>query len=104
MGRSGMKQEREQREFADSLELSTETAEDVEAATHLLASASMGPEFVFEVVEGSRGSQNDESSTKPLAADRTPRRPPVTVRTHAAEDHLAHIQMLRGRGDAEGAH
>ena len=39
------------KEFADSLELSTETAEDVEAATHLLASASMGPEFVFEVVE-----------------------------------------------------
>jgi len=39
------------KEFADDLGLSAETAGDVEEITHLLASASMGPEFVFEVVE-----------------------------------------------------
>ena len=39
------------KEFADSVGLPTETAEDVEAAMHLLAKASMGPEFEFEVVE-----------------------------------------------------
>ena len=39
------------KEFADNLGLATENAKDVEAVTHLLALASMGPEFVFEVVE-----------------------------------------------------
>jgi hypothetical protein len=39
------------KEFASTFGLPTETARDVEAATHLLAIASMGPEFVFEVVE-----------------------------------------------------
>jgi hypothetical protein len=37
--------------FADSLGLATETAPDIEEATHLLAQASMGPEFKFDVVE-----------------------------------------------------
>ena len=37
--------------FADSLGLPSETAPEIEEATHLLAQASMGPEFVFEVVE-----------------------------------------------------
>ena len=41
------------KEFADSLGLATESAEDVEGVTHLLAQASMGPEFVFEVSEAS---------------------------------------------------
>jgi hypothetical protein len=39
------------KEFADNLGLTAENAGDVEGITHLLASASMGPEFVFEVVE-----------------------------------------------------
>ena len=39
------------KEFADSLGLAHETAEDVEAVTHLLAKTSMGPEFVFQVAE-----------------------------------------------------
>jgi hypothetical protein len=39
------------KEFADSLGLPAETAGDVEAVMHLLAKASMGPEFEFEVVE-----------------------------------------------------
>jgi hypothetical protein len=42
------------KEFADTYELPTETATDVEAVTHLLAQASMGPEFVFEVVEAGK--------------------------------------------------
>jgi len=42
------------REFADTLGLPHETAADVEAVTHLLAQTSMGPEFVFEVVEASK--------------------------------------------------
>jgi hypothetical protein len=42
------------KEFADALGLATDKAEDVEAITHLLAVASMGPEFVFEVVEVSK--------------------------------------------------
>lgn len=42
------------RELAQSLGLATATAKDVEAITHLLASASMGPEFVFEVAEASK--------------------------------------------------
>jgi len=37
--------------FADSLGLPTETAGDVEAVVHLLALASMGPEFKFDIVE-----------------------------------------------------
>jgi L-2-amino-thiazoline-4-carboxylic acid hydrolase len=41
-------------EFADTLGLATETAGDVEEATHLLAQASMGPEFQFEVVEATK--------------------------------------------------
>ncbi|MEZ5355643.1 MAG: L-2-amino-thiazoline-4-carboxylic acid hydrolase [Bryobacteraceae bacterium] len=41
------------KEFADTLGLPTETAGDVEGATHLLATASMGPEFEFEIVESS---------------------------------------------------
>jgi hypothetical protein len=42
------------KEFADTLALPTETAEDIEEITHLLALASMGPEFVFEVVEATK--------------------------------------------------
>ncbi|HET7214325.1 MAG TPA: L-2-amino-thiazoline-4-carboxylic acid hydrolase [Terriglobia bacterium] len=37
--------------FAASLGLPTQTAPQIEEATHLLAKASMGPEFVFEVAE-----------------------------------------------------
>jgi hypothetical protein len=40
--------------FANSLGLPTETAGDLEAAMHLLAQASMGPEFMFEVVESNK--------------------------------------------------
>ena len=39
------------KEFADTFGLPTENAEDIEKITHLLAQASMGPEFVFEVTE-----------------------------------------------------
>jgi len=39
------------KEFADSLGLPTASAADVEGAMHLLAKASMGPEFQFEIVE-----------------------------------------------------
>jgi hypothetical protein len=42
------------KEFADGLGMAAETAEDVEGITHLLAVASMGPEFVFEVVEAGK--------------------------------------------------
>ena len=42
------------KEFADTFGLRAESATDVEAITHLLASASMGPEFVFEVVEATK--------------------------------------------------
>lgn len=41
------------KEFAETHGLATENAIDVEGVTHLLAQASMGPEFVFEVVEAS---------------------------------------------------
>ena len=41
------------KEFADACGLPAESAEDIETATHLLAKASMGPEFVFEVAESS---------------------------------------------------
>jgi hypothetical protein len=37
--------------FADSLGLPAESASDVEEITHLLAKASMGPEFEFQIVE-----------------------------------------------------
>ena len=40
--------------FADTLGLATEDASDIEEATHLLAKASMGPEFVFEIVEATK--------------------------------------------------
>ena len=39
------------KEFAKTLGLATETPGDVEGITHLMAQASMGPEFVFEVAE-----------------------------------------------------
>ena len=39
------------KEFADNLGMATDNAADIEAATHLLAKASMGPEFEFDVVE-----------------------------------------------------
>ena len=39
------------KEFAETFGLATETAEDVNGVIHLLAMASMGPEFKFEVVE-----------------------------------------------------
>lgn len=39
------------REFAEAHGLETEGAQNIEGVTHLLAQASMGPEFVFEVVE-----------------------------------------------------
>jgi len=39
------------KEFADSVGLPTENATDIEAAMNLLAKASMGPEFQFDVVE-----------------------------------------------------
>ena len=42
------------KEFAAAYELPTDTATDVESVTHLLAQASMGPEFVFEVVESGK--------------------------------------------------
>ena len=42
------------KEFAGTLGLATENAEDIEAVTHLLALASMGPEFVFEVTEATK--------------------------------------------------
>ncbi len=42
------------REFAGNLGLATETAGDIEGAMHLLAQASMGPEFKFEVVESTK--------------------------------------------------
>lgn len=41
------------REFAAEVGMPTETADDIEAITHLMAKASMGPEFEFEVVEAS---------------------------------------------------
>ena len=42
------------KEFAATVGLATETAGDVEAAIHLLAQASMGPEFKFNVVESTK--------------------------------------------------
>jgi L-2-amino-thiazoline-4-carboxylic acid hydrolase len=42
------------REFANTMGLATESAEEVEQVTHLLAKVSMGPEFEFEVVEANK--------------------------------------------------
>ena len=42
------------KEFAETHDLAAKDAEDIEAVTHLLAQASMGPEFVFEVVEATK--------------------------------------------------
>ncbi len=42
------------KEFAASLGLPTEGASDIEQVTHLMAKASMGPEFVFEIVEATK--------------------------------------------------
>ncbi len=42
------------REFADTLKMPAETAGDVEGIMHLMAKASMGPEFEFEVVESTK--------------------------------------------------
>ena len=42
------------KEFANTLGLAAETAGDVEGIMHLLAKASMGPEFEFEVVESTK--------------------------------------------------
>lgn len=42
------------KEFAEANGLATEGADDIERVTHLLAQASMGPEFVFEVAEASK--------------------------------------------------
>ena len=42
------------KEFAANLGLATESPADIEAATHLLAQASMGPEFVFEIVDATK--------------------------------------------------
>lgn len=40
--------------FADNLGLPAKTAGEVEEVTHLLAQASMGPEFKFEIVEATQ--------------------------------------------------
>ena len=42
------------KEFAQTLGAPAEGADDVEAITHLMAKASMGPEFEFEVVESGK--------------------------------------------------
>jgi hypothetical protein len=42
------------RQFADGLGLATEGAKDVEQVVNLMAKASMGPEFEFEVVEATK--------------------------------------------------
>ncbi len=42
------------KEFSDALGLTTEGASDIEAAANLLAKASMGPEFGFEMVEATK--------------------------------------------------
>ena len=42
------------KEFADTAGLATATAGDVEGVIHLMAKASMGPEFVFEIVEATK--------------------------------------------------
>ncbi|MEO8050901.1 MAG: L-2-amino-thiazoline-4-carboxylic acid hydrolase [Acidobacteriota bacterium] len=45
---------KEAKEFAASLGLPTEGASDIEEVAHLMAKASMGPEFVFEIVEATK--------------------------------------------------
>jgi hypothetical protein len=42
------------KEFSNTLGLVTDGANDIEAAANLLAKASMGPEFVFEIVEATK--------------------------------------------------
>jgi len=42
------------KEFADNFGLATDGASEIEAAANLLAKASMGPEFVFEIVEATK--------------------------------------------------
>ena len=42
------------KEFAKSIGLPTDTPENIEAATHLLAQVSMGPELQIEVVESTK--------------------------------------------------
>ena len=42
------------KEFAASFGLATENAGDVKAVIHLLAKASMGPEFQFQIVEATK--------------------------------------------------
>ena len=42
------------KEFADTLKLPVNDAADVEGIMHLMATASMGPEFVFNVVESTK--------------------------------------------------
>jgi hypothetical protein len=42
------------KEFAETFGLPADSAEDIEAVSHLLAQVSMGPEFVFEVVEATK--------------------------------------------------
>jgi L-2-amino-thiazoline-4-carboxylic acid hydrolase len=42
------------RGFAKSLKMPAKTAGDLEAITHLLASATMGPEFKFEIVDSTK--------------------------------------------------
>ena len=39
------------KEFAAQFGFATETASDIESVSHLMASAAMGPEFKFEIVE-----------------------------------------------------
>lgn len=42
------------KEFAASVGMPAESAKDIEAIIHLLAQATMGPEFVFDVVEATQ--------------------------------------------------
>jgi hypothetical protein len=42
------------KEFAASAGLAAESAPDIEAITHLMAQVSMGPEFVFNIVESTK--------------------------------------------------
>ncbi|MSV36285.1 MAG: hypothetical protein EXQ47_11915 [Bryobacterales bacterium] len=53
------------KEFAEAAGLATETAGDVEAAMHVFAQASMGPEFVFEIVESTKDKHVGKTSECP---------------------------------------
>ena len=64
------------RQFAESFELPTETAGDIEMATHLLAKASMGPEFVFEIVETTKDRCVGKTCSVSLAQEVEGARPP----------------------------